>query len=66
MPYGVYDIANDEGWVSVGISADTAQFSVASIRAWWEHLGKKRFPEAKTLTITDGAERKDSDEHEAE
>lgn len=52
VPYGVYDIANDEGWVSVGISADTAQFSAASIRAWWEHLGKNRFPKAKTLTIT--------------
>jgi hypothetical protein len=52
IPYGVYDIANDEGWVNVGISADTAQFSVASIRAWWEHLGRERFPNAKTLTIT--------------
>jgi hypothetical protein len=52
VPYGVYDIANNEGYVSVGISGDTAQFSVASIRAWWEHLGKKRFPHAKTLTIT--------------
>jgi len=52
FPYGVYDIANDEGWVNVGISADTAQFSVASIRAWWTHLGSERFPDAKTLTIT--------------
>ncbi len=52
FPYGVYDIANDEGWVNVGISADTAQFSVASIRAWWEHLGSERFPDATTLTIT--------------
>lgn len=52
IPYGVYDITNDEGWVNVGISADTAQFSVASIRAWWEHLGRERFPDAKTLTIT--------------
>ena len=52
IPYGVYDITNDEGWVNVGISADTAQFSVASIRAWWEHLGRQRFPDAKTLTIT--------------
>jgi hypothetical protein len=52
IPYGVYDITNDEGWVNVGISADTAQFSVASIRAWWEHLGRERFPNAKTLTIT--------------
>jgi hypothetical protein len=52
VPYGVYDIANDEGYVSVGISGDTAQFSVASIRAWWQHLGRKRFPDASRLTIT--------------
>jgi hypothetical protein len=52
IPYGVYDIKNDEGWVSIGISADTATFAVASIRAWWKHLGKKRFPDARTLTIT--------------
>jgi hypothetical protein len=52
VPYGVYDIANNEGYVSVGRSAETAQFSVASIRAWWEHLGRERFPNAKTLTIT--------------
>jgi transposase len=51
-PYGVYDIANDEGWVSVGIDADTAQFAVASIRSWWEQLGKPRYPNAETLTIT--------------
>jgi hypothetical protein len=51
-PYGVYDIANDEGWVSVGIDADTAQFAVASIRSWWEQLGKQRYPQATTLTIT--------------
>lgn len=52
IPYGVYDLANDEGWVSVGIDNDTAQFAVASIAGWWEHLGAKRFPAAKTLTIT--------------
>ena len=52
IPYGVYDIAHNEGYVSVGLSAATAQFSVASIRAWWEHLGQERFPAAKTLTIT--------------
>jgi transposase len=52
VPYGVYDIAKDEGYVSVGVSGDTAQFSVASIRAWWEHLGKDRYPHASTLTIT--------------
>lgn len=52
VPYGVYDIAKDEGYVSVGVSGDTAQFSAASIRAWWKHLGKARYPNARTLTIT--------------
>ena len=52
VPYGVYDLTHDEGYVSVGLSAETAQFSVASIRAWWEQLGRERFPNAKRLTIT--------------
>jgi transposase len=52
IPYGIYDLANDEGWVSVGIDHDTAQFAASSILAWWEHLGEQRFPKAKTLTIT--------------
>lgn len=52
VPYGVYDIAHNEGYVSVGLSAETAQFSVASIQAWWEHLGRERFPKARRLTIT--------------
>ena len=52
IPYGVYDLAHNEGYVSVGLSAETAQFAVASIRAWWEHLGAERFPDAETLTIT--------------
>ena len=51
-PYGVYDLATDEGWVSVGIDADTASFAVNAIRAWWSHLGKVRYADAKTLTIT--------------
>jgi len=51
-PYGIYDLALDEGWVSVGIDADTAQFAVASIRSWWRHLGHTRYPDATTLTIT--------------
>ncbi|MGC1239202.1 MAG: ISAzo13 family transposase [Acidimicrobiales bacterium] len=51
-PYGVYDIANDEGWVSVGIDADTAAFAVAAIHSWWQQLGKPRYPDATTLTIT--------------
>jgi transposase len=52
IPYGIYDLANDEGWVNVGIDHDTAQFAVASIKGWWEHLGHVRFPEATSLTIT--------------
>jgi len=51
-PYGVYDIAANEGWVSVGIDADTAAFAVESIRRWWWKLGKTRYPNATTLTIT--------------
>jgi len=52
IPYGIYDVGRDEGWVSVGISADTAQFAVAAIKSWWKNLGKKRYPKAETLTIT--------------
>ena len=52
IPYGVYDIGNDEGWVSVGDTADTAEFAVESIRRWWNTLGRDRFPDASTLTIT--------------
>ncbi len=52
IPYGVYDLAHNEGWVSVGVDHDTAAFAVASIRAWWDHLGSTRFPHASTLTIT--------------
>jgi transposase len=52
VPYGVYDIAQDEGYVSVGISGDTAQFAVAAILGWWEHLGRERYPTAQTITIT--------------
>jgi transposase len=52
IPYGIYDLAADEGWVAVGIDHDTARFAVASIRGWWEHLGRERYPKATTLTIT--------------
>ena len=51
-PYGVYDLKLDEGYVSVGIDADTAQFAVASIRSWWRHLGHGHYPDATVLTIT--------------
>jgi hypothetical protein len=51
-PYGVYDIAADQGWVNVGVDHDTAQFAVNSIRGWWEHLGQARYPNATRLQIT--------------
>jgi len=52
VPYGVYDIGNNEGWVSVGISHDTASFAVATIRNWWYEMGKEKFPTAKKILIT--------------
>ncbi|MBM3147462.1 MAG: ISAzo13 family transposase [Actinobacteria bacterium] len=52
IPYGVFDLTRDEGWVNVGIDSNTAQFAVASIQGWWEHLGSGRYPQATTLTIT--------------
>jgi hypothetical protein len=51
-PYGVYDIAANHGWVSVGIDADTGAFAVESIRRWWTKLGRTRYPDATCLTIT--------------
>ena len=52
IPYGVYDVGNDQGWVSVGDSADTAEFAVESIRRWWNTLGRHRFGDATRLLIT--------------
>lgn len=52
IPYGVYDLANDEGWVNVGDRADTAEFAVESIRRWWNTLGRNRFPHTTRLLIT--------------
>jgi hypothetical protein len=52
IPYGIYDIANNEGWVNVGDSADTAEFAVESIRRWWNQMGWDRFPDATRLMIT--------------
>jgi transposase len=52
-PYGVFDIAANEGWVNVGVDHDTAAFAVESIRRWWDRLGKKRYADkAKRLLIT--------------
>lgn len=52
VPYGVYDIAADEGWVNVGDDGDTARFAVESIRRWWLRMGKARYPAATRLLIT--------------
>jgi transposase len=52
IPYGVYDMVNNQGWVSVGIDHDTAQFATHSIRRWWYEMGEARFPRAKELLIT--------------
>jgi Rhodopirellula transposase DDE domain len=52
VPYGVYDIAANAGWVSVGIDHDTAAFAVNSIRRWWQTLGRARYPTATRLLVT--------------
>lgn len=52
IPYGIYDIRNNEGFVSVGISYDTASFAVASIRSWWNEIGQLKFSKSKKILIT--------------
>jgi len=52
VPYGVYDLTTNTGWVSVGVDHDTATFAVHSIASWWKNMGKRRYPNAKTLLIT--------------
>ena len=52
IPFGVYDIGANQGFVSVGITNETAAFAVASIRSWWQQLGSERYPQAATLQIT--------------
>jgi hypothetical protein len=52
IPYGIYDIGNNQGWVNIGIDHDTAEFSVESIRRWWKFSGSKLYPDAKRLLIT--------------
>jgi hypothetical protein len=51
-PYGIYDLAANEGWVNVGIDHDTAEFAVESIRRWWREMGRQRYPQAGRLLIT--------------
>jgi hypothetical protein len=52
IPYGVYDIADDSAWVSVGVDHDTSVFAVATIEAWWEQIGKEKYPNAQRILIT--------------
>jgi hypothetical protein len=52
IPYGVYDVTHNEGWVSVGVDHDTARFATATIQRWWRRMGKRRHPRAKKLLIT--------------
>lgn len=52
IPYGVYDLADDSAWVSVGIDHDTAVFAVATIEKWWQHMGKEKYPNARRIYIT--------------
>src|SRR5881296_1268938 len=52
IPYGVYDLGANTGWVSVGIDHDTAAFAVASIRHWWQAMGRRAYPRARRLLIT--------------
>jgi hypothetical protein len=52
VPYGIYDVAANAGFVSVGITSDTAEFAVEAIRSWLERMGRQRYPKAQELTIT--------------
>jgi hypothetical protein len=52
IPYGVYDMASNTGWVSVGVDHDTAEFAVETIRRWWDRMGSRVYPQAKRLLIT--------------
>jgi hypothetical protein len=52
IPYGVYDLTRNAGWVSVGVTSDTASFAVRTIRRWWQKMGRPRYPRARALLIT--------------
>ena len=52
VPYGVYDLAANAGWVNLGVDHDTAAFAVHSIRRWWQEIGRARYPDATRLSIT--------------
>jgi hypothetical protein len=52
VPYGVYDIAKNEGWALVGADHDTAEFAVQLLRRWWERMGQAAYPRARRLLVT--------------
>jgi hypothetical protein len=52
VPYGVYDLADNSAWVSVGVDHDTSVFAVATIEKWWQQMGRKKYPNARRLLIT--------------
>lgn len=52
IPYGVYDLASNSGWISVGVDHDTSVFAVETVRRWWKSMGSQRYPQAKRLLIT--------------
>jgi hypothetical protein len=52
IPYGVYDVARNEGWVNVGVDHDTSEFAVESIRRWWQRMGRFAYPHATEILIT--------------
>ena len=52
IPYGVYDMGTNQGWVSVGTTHDTAEFAAESIRRWWQRMGSLAYPQARELLIT--------------
>lgn len=52
LPYGIYDVTQNCGWVSVGVDHDTAEFAIATLKQWWEHMGKQMYPHAQQLLIT--------------
>ena len=56
IPYGVYDVGSDAGWVSVGSDLDTAAFAVNVVRRWWNDMGALRYPKAKRLIVTTDAD----------
>ncbi|MCL9758854.1 ISAzo13 family transposase [Frankia sp. AiPa1] len=52
IPYGVYDVADNSAWVSVGVTSDTARFAVGTIEKWWYEMGREKYPDTKRLMIT--------------